>query len=163
MRAKTYGETCTYELFVSKLLSYFLYYFNKIAASTQMYWYQSNGNCLNFMFLYVLHVENNFPVQNSGITLDKKIEKLTIITESFRKIYPKHAINMFLFQNNIKLCFCLPCDHYIQYGTMKRQRPICVGSFQQNITSGNLTKTYSKPYIFLKIKVRTLFFWYSFY
>ena len=46
----------------------------------------------------------------------------------------------------------------IQYGTMKRQPPICVGSFQQNITSGKLTKTYSKPYIFLKIKVKTLLF-----
>jgi hypothetical protein len=30
------------------------------------------------MFLYVLHVENNFPVQDSGITLDKKIEKMTM-------------------------------------------------------------------------------------
>ena len=47
---------------------------------------------------------------------------------------------------------------HIQYRTMKRQRSICVGPFQQNITSGNLTKTYSKPYIFLKIKVRTLLF-----
>jgi len=49
-------------------------------------------------------------------------------------------------------------EPYIQYGTMKRQRSICIGSFQPNITSGNLTKTYNKPYIFLKIKVQTLLF-----
>jgi hypothetical protein len=47
---------------------------------------------------------------------------------------------------------------HLQYGTMKRQRPICVGLFQRNITSGKLTKTYSRPYIFLKIKVQTLLF-----
>ena len=43
-----------------------------------MYWYQSKGNRLNFLFLHVLHVENNFPVRDSGITLDKKIEKMTM-------------------------------------------------------------------------------------
>ena len=78
MPAKIYGETDTNELFARKLLSHFLHYFNKIAASTWMFWYQSNGNCLNFMFLYVLHVENNFPVQDSGISLNKKIKKMTM-------------------------------------------------------------------------------------
>jgi hypothetical protein len=34
MRAKIYGERDINELFAKKLLSYFLYYFNKIAAST---------------------------------------------------------------------------------------------------------------------------------
>jgi hypothetical protein len=30
------------------------------------------------MFLHVLHVKNNFSVQDLGITLDKKIEKMTM-------------------------------------------------------------------------------------
>jgi hypothetical protein len=42
----------------------------------------------------------------------------------------------------------------LQYGTMKRQRQICVGLFQRNITSGKLTITFNKLYIFLKIKAR---------
>jgi hypothetical protein len=46
----------------------------------------------------------------------------------------------------------------IQYRAMKRQRSICVGLIQRIITSGKLTKTYNKPYIFLKIKARTLLF-----
>ena len=78
MRAKIYGERDTNELFAKKLLSYFLHYFNKLSACIWMFWYQSNGNCLDFIFLYVLHMENNFPVQDSGKTLDKKIEKIAM-------------------------------------------------------------------------------------
>ena len=107
MRAKTYGERDTNELFAKKLLSYFLYYFNKIAANTQMFWYQSNGNCLNFMFLYVLHVENNFPVQDSGINLDKKIEKMTmckaylnlVMLANFVKTVPNNKVRTFIFKS----------------------------------------------------------------
>ena len=78
MRAKIYGERETNELFAKKLLSYFHYYFNKIAASTWMFWYQSKGNRLNFLFLHVLHEKNNFAVQDSEITLDKKIGKMAM-------------------------------------------------------------------------------------
>ena len=107
MRAKIYGERDTNELFARKLLSYVLHYFNKLAASTQTFWYQSNGNCLNFMFLYVLHVENNFPVQNSGITLNKKIEKMTmckaylslVMLANFIKTVPKNKVRTFIFKN----------------------------------------------------------------
>jgi hypothetical protein len=41
---------------------------------------------------------------------------------------------------------------------MKRQLLICVDLLQRNITSGKLTKTDDKPYIFLKIKVQTVLF-----
>jgi hypothetical protein len=111
MRAKVYGEIDTYELFARKLLSYFLHYFNKIVASTWMFWYQSNGNCLNFMFLYVLHVENIFPVQDSEITLDKKIEKKAmckaylslVMLVNFVKTAPNNKVRTFIFKNMYSL------------------------------------------------------------
>ena len=111
MRAKIYGETCTNELFVRKLLSHFLHYFNKLAASTWMFWYQSNGNCLNFMFLYVVHVENNFLFQDSGMTLDKKIEKMTmcktylslVMLANLVKAVPNNKVRTFIFKNMYSL------------------------------------------------------------
>jgi hypothetical protein len=51
---------------------------NQIGCKLWIYLYQSKGNDLYFVFLHVLHVENNFPVQNSGITFDRKIEKITM-------------------------------------------------------------------------------------
>ena len=68
---------------------------------------KKNGNCLNFMFLYVLHVKNIFPVQDSGITLDKKIEKMTIckaylslvMLANFVKTVANNKVRTFIFKN----------------------------------------------------------------
>ena len=73
---------------------------NQIACKPWMYWYQSKGNRLNFMFLHALHVENNSPVQDSGITLNKKIEKMTmckaylslIMLANFVKAVPNNKV-----------------------------------------------------------------------
>jgi hypothetical protein len=62
-----------------------------------------------------------------------------------------------LFSKVLEITLMVRFTH-IQYGTIKRQRPIYVGLFQQNITNGKLTKTYNNPYTFLKIKVQTLLF-----
>jgi hypothetical protein len=80
---------------------------NQIACKPWMYWYQSKGNRLNFLFLHVLHVENNFPVQDLGITLDKKIEKLTmfkaylslVMLTNFVKGIPNNKVRTFIFKN----------------------------------------------------------------
>jgi hypothetical protein len=52
-------------------------------------------------------VENNFPVQDSGITLDKKIEKMTMFKASLRpvkltdfaKAVPNNKVRTFIFKN----------------------------------------------------------------
>ena len=72
-----------------------------------MFWYQSKGNRLNFMFLYVLHVKNNFPVQDSGITLDKKIAKMTMFKTylslvtlvNLAKTVPNNKVWTFILKN----------------------------------------------------------------
>jgi hypothetical protein len=72
-----------------------------------MYWYQSKGNRLNFLFLHVLHVENIFPDQSSGITLDKKIEKMTmckaylslVMLDNSVKTVPNNKVRTFIFKN----------------------------------------------------------------
>jgi hypothetical protein len=52
-------------------------------------------------------MENNFPVQDSGITLDKKIEKMTmckaylslVMLDNFVKGVPNNKIRTFIFKN----------------------------------------------------------------
>ena len=59
------------------------------------------------MFLHVLHVENNFSVQDSEITLDKKIEKMTmckaylslVMLANFVKAAPNNKVRTFIFNN----------------------------------------------------------------
>jgi hypothetical protein len=59
------------------------------------------------MFLQVLHVKNNFSVQDSGITLDKKIEKMTmckanlslVMLVNFAKVEPNNKVRTFIFKN----------------------------------------------------------------
>ena len=59
------------------------------------------------MLLYVLQVENNFPGQDSGITLDKKIEKMTmckaylrvVMLANFVKTVTNNKVLTFIFKN----------------------------------------------------------------
>ena len=59
------------------------------------------------MFLHVLHVENNFPVQDSGITSDKKIAIITmfkaflslVMLANFVKGVPNNKVQTFIFKN----------------------------------------------------------------
>jgi hypothetical protein len=63
------------------------------------------------MFSYVLHVENNFPVQDSAITFDKKIEKMTmfkaylslVMLANFVKTVPNNKVRTFIFKNKYGL------------------------------------------------------------
>ena len=87
--------------------AFILKFRNQIACKPWMYWYQSKGNRLNFLFLHVLHVENNIPVQASGITLNKKIEKMTkckaylslVMLDNFVKDVPNNKVRTFIFKN----------------------------------------------------------------
>jgi hypothetical protein len=61
------------------------------------------------MFLYILPVKNNFPVQDSGITLDKKIEKITkaylsrVMLVDFEEAVPNNKVGTFIFKNMYRL------------------------------------------------------------
>ena len=87
--------------------AFILKFRNQLACKPWIYWYQSKGNRLNFLFLHVLHAENKFPVQDSGLTLDKKIEEMTIFKAYLRlvklaylvKSVPHNKVRTFIFKN----------------------------------------------------------------